>query len=258
MSFNDESFNDLLNFYKDTSNFPSNSKSTYDTYSIVSASYGDGNPLIDDNHCLFNLDNMCENSYLKKNGRIKANIPSSIDGLYFKKGKLYLIEFKGIFYSFPDYKKILKSTIKNIKLKKCESSKENCPLNENTFETFNDIQEIYEDEIFCKLKNKPLESLFIVLPHIYKRYCEYNNLKRDKNGFMNWLINVPKMLIIVFLNDDKKSERYESKTYKSMNNKLAGKYAHLKDLVNMEYLLCTQDEFKEEFINRIYINNSNH
>lgn len=103
MAFDNSDFVNLLNFYKENDNFPDNARKSFNKFSEVSKSDNDAgafkNPLIIDDNCIFDLDNMCWNSHLKNNGSVKSNRPLSVDALHFKNGRLYLIEFKGTFNS---------------------------------------------------------------------------------------------------------------------------------------------------------------
>lgn len=201
-------------------------------------------PLINDDNNIFDLDNMCWNSHLKKNGYVKSNRPSSVDGLYFKNGRIHLIEFKGTFNRTWNLNNILDECIKNI---------DDIKL----IEALNIINNRYDDEILWHLKIKPTDSLFLTLPQIYKYYCENNDEKiYEKEEFLSWLLNVPKRLYVVFLNDSYDSERNESKSFKylQMNKKLEKRYAPFKELANMENSILTQDEFKEVFVDKFFNN----
>lgn len=76
MTFTNSDFVDLLNFYKIQENFPANARKSFDTFSEVSKS-DDGDeskePLIKNDNLIFDLDNMCFNSYLKENGGLKVS-----------------------------------------------------------------------------------------------------------------------------------------------------------------------------------------
>ena len=115
---------------------------------------------------------MCWNSHLKNNGSVKSNRPLSVDALHFKNGRLYLIEFKGVPINSLDYKEILKLIKMDLEKDKCVNFRENCPISNNLMLNLTRTYERYEDEIFCSLKIKPIESLFVVLPKLYKKYCE--------------------------------------------------------------------------------------
>ena len=116
------------------------------------------------------------------------------------------------------------------------------------------IKNRYDDEILCNLKIKPSDSLFLTLPQIYKYYCEKKDIKYNKEEFLSWLLNVPKRLYVVFLNDIHDSKRNESKSYKylRMDKKLKKRYAPFKELANMENSIVTQDEFREGFMREFF------
>ena len=246
MAFGNKDFDDLLNFYKDQNNFPNHAKPSFNKFSEVSKSDDDGNqfknPLIIDDNYIFDLDNMCWNSHLKKNGSVKSNRPASVDALHFHNGRLYLIEFKGTYNVTLDLEKIIDKCIELV--------------DDDLASALHSIKNRYEDEIFCNLKIKPSDSLFLTLPQIYKYYCKEKGLEYNKEEFISWLLNVPKRLYVVFLNDAYDSQRNESKSYKylRMDKRLEKRYAPFKELANMENSIVTQDEFKEVFMERFFNN----
>ena len=242
MAFDNNDFVKLLNFYKDDNNFPDNAKKSFDKFSEVSKSDDVfKNSLIMDDNYIFDLDNMCWNSHLKNNGSVKSNRPSSVDALYFKNGRLYLIEFKGTYNSTLDLEEIMDKCIEKIEDKDLIGALKN-------------IKNKYGDNILCNLKIKPSDSLFLTLPHIYKYYCEKKSIQYDKKEFLSWLLKVPKRLYVVFLNDGHDSRRNESKSYKylRMDKKLEKRHAPFKELANMENSIVTQDEFMDGFIGKFF------
>lgn len=246
MTFGNSDFIELLNFYKNNDNFPKKAKKSFDKFSEVSKSEDKGeskNPLIMDDNLIFDLDNMCWNSHLKKNGSVKSNLPSSVDGLYFAKGKLYLIEFKGTYNATLDLEEIMDKCIEKVD-------------DDDLISNLESIKNRYDDEILFNLKIKPSDSLFLTLPKVYQYYCEKIGLEHNKKEFLSWLLNVKKRLYVVFLNDNFDSERNESKSYKHlrMTKKLEKRYAPFKELANMENSIVTQDEFKEGFIAKFFYN----
>lgn len=245
MAFTNKDFVDLLKFFKDQDNFPDHAKKSFDTISEVSKSGNDEDkyeePLVRDENYIFDLDNMCYNSHLKDNGHVKSNRPSSVDGLHFVKGRLYLIEFKGSYNYTLDLKEIIDECIEKID-------------DEDLIDALNSVKNRYGDEILYNLKIKPSDSLFLTLPQIYKYYCEKTGIEPHKEEFISWLMEVPKRLYVVFLNDVHDSERNESKSYKylRMDKKLEKRYAPFKELAKMENSIVSQDEFKELFISNIF------
>lgn len=245
MTFTNMDFADLLDFYKHQENFPDTARKSFDKFSEISKSDdkedGFKDPLIVDDNCIFDLDNMCYNSHLKNNGHVKSNRPSSVDGLHFVNGRMYLIEFKGTYNATLDLEEIMDKCIEKIN-------------DDDLTGALNTIKERYDDEILCHLKIKPSDSLFLTLPQIYKYYCQKTCREYDKEEFLSWLLNVPKRLYVVFLNDAYSSERNESKSYKylRMDKKLEKRYAPFKELANMENSIVIQDEFKDEFIEKFF------
>lgn len=244
MTFTNNDFEDLLNFFKNQDNFPDYARKSFDKFSEVSKSENEYKyPLIDDDSCIFDLDNMCWNSHLKKNGHVKGNRPSSVDALHFENGRMYLIEFKGTFNATLDLEEVMD---------KCSEKLDDADL----IDALNGVKNRYDDEILCNLKIKPSDSLFLTLPKIYKYYCEKMCLEYNKEEFISWLLKVPKRLYVVFLNDAYESEGNESKSYKylRMDNKLQKRYAPFKELANMENSILTQNEFKEGFMKEFFNN----
>lgn len=242
MTFTNKDFIDLLNFYKNQENFPNNAHKSFDTFSEVSKSDDASNePLIIDDNCIFDLDNMCFNSHLKENGRVKGNRPSSVDALHFVNGRIYLIEFKGTYMDTLDLDDILNKCIEKID-------------EEDLVDALESIKNRYDDEILCQLKIKPSDSLFLTLPHICEYYCEKIDREYNNEEFISWLLNVPKRLYVVFLNDVYDSEGNESKSYKylKIDKKLEKRYAPFKELAKMENSIVTQDEFKESFMEKFF------
>ena len=201
---------------------------------------------------VFNLDHLCFNSYLSNSGRVNSPIPSSVDALYFD-GNMYLIEFKGEPISAQDNKEKLKDIISLLKNDKCSNSNLNCPLSDDLFKSLNNIQSMYSDEILCNLKNKPIESIFLVLPKLYDNYCKKQGIESDKVEFFDWLFKISKIIIIVFLDDEFKSEIGESKSYKYMrrDHALVTKYSPLKGLINAENSIISQSDFNNIFLKKI-------
>lgn len=239
MKFNHNDFSNLLNFYKIQDNFPDNAKKCFEKISEVSKS-NKGRSLINDDKYVFNLDNMCYNSYLKDNCSPKDN-PSCVDALYFKKNKLYLIEFKGTSMFTLDLKVIIDECIKKIK------------NDDELVSNLEFIKKRYDDEIICKLKIKPSDALFLALPQIYKYYCEKENIKYDNSEFFSWLLDVPKKLYFVFSDNTFNSEKNKSKGYKhNMRHKLEKRCSFFKALAKMECLIITATIFKNDFLKEIY------
>ena len=248
MAFGNMDFVELLKFYKDNDNFPAQVRKSFDKFSEVSKSDDDEgeskDSLIIDDNCIFDLDNMCWNSHLKDNGSVKGNRPSSVDGLYFVNGRLYLIEFKGTYNYTLNFEEIMDKCIEKVD-------------NEDLAGALESIKNRYDDEILCNLKIKPSDSLFLTLPKIYRYYCEKTSLEYNKEEFLSWLLKVRKRLYVVFLNDAYDSERNESKSYKylRMDKKLKKDMLHLKNLQTWKIQLSLKMNLEKDLLRNFLIIN---
>ena len=168
MTFTAENFEDLLNFYKDNCKIQSNAKDVYQTLTEISKSDNDDSkPIIEnDSIFLFNLDNLCYNSYLSKSGHISKDLPSSVDALYFS-NTMFLIEFKGEYVYYPDNRRKLKEIIDLF-----ENDEKYAVVSNELINLLKDIHDRYEDRFLSQLKTKPIESIFLVLPKLYEYYCD--------------------------------------------------------------------------------------
>lgn len=247
MVFTNNDFIDMLNFFKDKNCFSKNAKEPFETITEISKSET-GESLIKSNCCLYNLDNIAYNLSLNSLGNPNV-APSSVDALfYFNNNKftLYLIEFKGISINSLDYKEILKLIKKDLENDKCVNSRKNCPISDNLILNLVKAQERYEDEIFCGLKIKPIESLLVVLPKLYKKYCDETgkNYYKTISEFVDWLLRVNKKLYVVFLDDENKTKINK----KNISNKINSKYKYLKSFVNLEHKCYDQKAFEDVFV----------
>lgn len=249
MVFTNQDFIDMLNFFKDKNCFSRNAKEAFETITEISKSET-GESLIKSDYCLYNLDNIAYN--LSLNSLENPNsVPSSVDALfYFNSSKftLYLIEFKGISINSLDYKEILKLIKNDLEKDKCVNSRENCPISDNLISNLIKVRERYEDEIVCGLKIKPIESLLVVLPKLYKKYCDENGNDYYKtiSEFIDWLLRVNKKLYVVFLDDEN-----QNLNKKNISNKINSKYKYLKSFVNLEHKCYNQRAFEDVFVPRL-------
>lgn len=255
MTFTNSNFNELLDFYKDKENFHKNAKEVFQSLSEVSKSNDKySKPLIENDEIfVYNLDHLCSNSFLSQSGRINSSLPSSVDAIHFDGKIMFLMEFKGEFFPHQDNKQMFRDIIKQLENNKCSNPKLNCPLTGDVFNSFYKIQYKYDDEILCKLKTKPLESIFIVLPKMYERYCKQTEIEYNKVEYMDWLFNIPKRIIIVFNDDEYESEKHNTKSQKHLRRdySLKTKYSPLKSIINTENSILTQSEFKKLFLDKI-------
>lgn len=250
MVFTNQDFIDMLNFFKDKNCFSKNAKESFESITEISKSES-GESLIKSNHCLYNLDNIAYNLSLNSQGNPNS-IPASVDALFYFNNNnftLYLIEFKGVPINSLDYKEILKLIKMDLEKDKCVNFRENCPISDNLMLNLTRTYERYEDGIFCSLKIKPIESLFVVLPKLYKKYCDEldKNYYETISGFMDWLLKVNKKLYVVFLDDKNKSKIYK----KNISNKIDSKYKYLKSFVNLEHKCYNQKTFEDVFVSML-------
>lgn len=139
-------------------------------------------PLIaNDDLFMYSFDDMCKEGI----GSVfnKDNLPSTTDALYYKinedKMIIYFIEFK---WSNLDNTKV-KTSINELIGK---LSSKNKFSNNDLLNKLMDLKKSSNDsEILFSLRLKPFESIFIVLPKLYKKYCEENNLEsKDIYSFL--------------------------------------------------------------------------
>lgn len=256
MVFQDENFIEILTLCKNTDNFYKPNKNTFEPICNVSKSDGKKISLIENsNYWLFNFDNICHNVCIKRNGHNKP-LPASYDGLYYKYDNfhlsLFFIEFKNLPINSIDYKEELKIIYKELKNNSCDDVKESCPLTENLFSSLRKIQERYEDEIICNLKNKTTETLFIALPLIFKYFAEKSEINFDweLDSFISWLLKVEKKFIIVFYNDTKISP---ANNKFSIENRLRKKINQFQNIFNFKPIIVNKKRFEEDYLYKEFI-----
>ena len=127
----------------------------------------DSDPLIENEFRMFSLDDIC-----KEYGNFDYyNLPTTTDALWYKIDDdgnfvLYFIEFK--WHDLNRYKN------KNL-IKRTYQKLEDDILEYSMIKDLKIIFKIYKsEEVLFKLRIKPFESLFIVLPELYHEYCAMN------------------------------------------------------------------------------------
>lgn len=237
MSFNDEDFIRLLEYYKNQNNFHIKSKIPYDTVGNISKSGSDLPFIENSNFYMFDFDNLSYNANLRDNGKPKRNLPASCDGLYFDKENktVYFFEFKNLPLKSIDYKHELKSIINELK--------SGYGISNNIIEKLNEIYSRFEDEIICKLKIKTNDSLFFCLPIIYESYCEKNglNFNQCQNDFMLWILNSNKKFIFVFADN---TEISPSNTHFSFDIRLRDKLKHFENIARIKTIIVNKTHFE--------------
>ena len=164
------------------------------------------------------------------------NKPKSTDGIFFKdfKGKLviYLVEFKGRNLNDENEIMALKNHIQE-KIKENEKNDtEKICFRKEMVEKLEEIEANYIDSVQHSLEQKPIETLFITIPTIYKDYCKRNN-KPEKD--IRRFLRTHEIRFFIFAhdkeNDSEDREKDEDATKKiivPLKNKLNGYYLKLK------------------------------
>ena len=127
-------------------------------------------PLIESSYRMLSLDDICkECSKFDKN-----NLPSTTDALWYKFSEeddnliLYFIEFKWHNLDNQKDQKIMEDTFLKVE--------RGTEITQDMKDKFKRLYKSYSDEdVSFKLRLKPFESLFIVLPSLYEDYCSKNN-----------------------------------------------------------------------------------
>lgn len=117
----------------------------------------------------------------------KYNRPKSTDGIFYKyeNGKLvlYLVEFKGHNLSDENQKNNL-TAFKDEIQKEIDGYKKKEPLKRcyktNMVHRLEKIEKNYGDSVQHSLELKPIETLLITIPGLYKDYCRRNG-KKEKD-----------------------------------------------------------------------------
>lgn len=136
-------------------------------------------PLISSSFKMLSLDDICKDC-TKFN---KNNLPSTTDALWYNinsEGKLvlYFIEFKWHNLDVQKDQKIMDETFLNL----VSGTK----ITTDMKDKFKKLRKSYVDEdVTFKLRLKPFESLFIVLPMLFEDYCEREHA--DLNGLHDFL-----------------------------------------------------------------------
>lgn len=175
-SFNDKSFNNHR--YYDTITEISRKKS------------GKQDPLIENDFLMYSLDDIAKGSR-----ELSSNLPKTADALYYKEEEdgnlsLYFIEFKFHNLDDPDAKDLLYNFVDEIyafeNKFKCVSKYKR---------DLNKIKQYYGDDVTHTLILKPIESIKVVIPKLYKEYCKQNSNCEEKD-IESFLENINKKLFV--------------------------------------------------------------
>lgn len=187
-----------------------------------------GQPLIDNDFKMYSLDDMCWDCKL-----LEDNTPKTTDALFYKlndnKLTLYLVEFKFHNLNNPNCRDLFRAIVDDIydssnKKYKCLSDKFKSQLNK--------IKRYYADDIEYSLILKPIESINIVIPSLYKEYCMENNIEeKDIRSFLN---NIEKK-VFVFVSDYSPGGKRNIQRHR-LEPMASGLNSHFQRLVNGEII----------------------
>ena len=231
-------------FFKDKSNFSdSGNKEHYESITEISKS-DNGEALVNSKYRSFNLDNIVDNFYSK-------NKPLSVDGFLVgeKKNKiiLYFVEFKGLDIDSENPKKLFKEVVEKLSDGCCNSCFNECIVNDKIINNLIFSKKRYEDEITNKIKYKYFESIFIVLPRIYEKFCEKKkyNYNLSYGEFISYLINkITKHYFIIFSNSNTKSITTQNQYKNSyLKNKINGNISHILNSTNTQVHIYDENTF---------------
>ena len=185
MTISVEDFVEFLDSYKEDylDSITEISKPREDSNSNLCRVESDLGPLIKSEINMLDFDTICcESSFFQKNNR-----PSTVDAIYYRitqDGKLilYLVEFKGSnlnwdnersFKELETYETAIESLVK----KELIENDIDLNLDEHYLEIHRRIESLCNtnvNKIEFSLRLKAFESIFMVLPSIYKEYVESN------------------------------------------------------------------------------------
>ena len=212
--------------------------------SEISANYK--SPVVDAEIKMYNFDKICQNT---KSFREIKNYSRTTDAFYYKikkngELKLYFIEFKGDYLEKYTKEKDMKSFARFFKkCKKQLPSKEQVSDYEELFNEhqthiygilFSDhqcdniryIRNKFSDSLMESLELKPLESIFVALPVIYKDYIKEHNT--EEINIKKFLESCEKEIWVVALYDNRPKANLQSKRSGSYHKKIETQYDRLK------------------------------
>lgn len=176
-------------------------------------------PLIENNLKMLSLDDICKGCKKFK----KNNVPTTTDALWYNlddhdKLILYFIEFKWHNLNNKKDQKILEEAFLSL-----ERGTEITKDMKDKFQKLN--QNYIDGDVALKLRLKPFESIFIVLPMLYQEYSE----KHPDKGFkdLDTFLKNTKIKVYSFVSDynenklelDKKDEEKLAQKNSDRNNK---------------------------------------
>lgn len=219
-----------------------NNEKYYEDITSVSSSKGE-NPksLVESDVQILNI----EQIMLEKYG--ENNTPAIVDGIYFnfnKKNKLclFFIEFKGDKLDKKPLKEYYKNNICTIKESTCGIQILDCPNKHLNQSKIRKIYEHYEDEMTVQLKLKPLETILIAIPTLFR---EYKKISDTSNALLRDYFNCN--IYVVYANDINSSN-----THLTIKQEIEDKYAsYQKNGIITLYKVMPNDDFADNFIPKI-------
>lgn len=237
-------YSDELQFLKFLNNLiQMQNKKYYNNVSIVSASTR-GDPstaLISSDNKMINFEDLVLDHYRDNNS------PAIVDGLYFNFNNknelcLFFIEFKGNKLNKKAWKNYFKENIKKLPENVCSNQHEDCPITKLNQHSLNKIYEQYADEILVQLKMKPLESLLIAIPTLFKHF---SGLDSKSNYLLNNYFNC--YIYVVHAGGDD-NPLYAQLTSNDVNDK----YALFKNNgLIYDYMVLTEKNFNIKMISKM-------
>lgn len=168
---------EFIEFLKSFDDKSFNNQKFYDTITEISRKKsGDREALIENDFPMYSLDDIAKGSEL-----LSGNLPKTADALYYKEEEdggfsLYFIEFKFHNLDDPDAGDLLMNLVDEIysdeKKFKCISKYK---------KDLNKIKRYYGDDVTHTLILKPIESIKVVIPKLYKEYCMKNEGCEEKD-----------------------------------------------------------------------------
>lgn len=228
----------------------------------------------DDNYkIMFDLQKKI-NEVIMKEDKIRQNLPKSMDGIQYKevhnntKIKLFLVEFKGGNFDgreIRDYINLLKEFMDKIHDREFivddidiseQLDKPRNPI-KNIRDYLCKIEKLAEDSIMVDMMNKPMESLYIVLPMLYNKFHEDNVGKKLSNDeklknlreFRTFINQNCQVVLYVIIYGKYKNKEQSIKHLRSVSTR--HHYQKFKDAGMIEYFnIIYNKDFHEKFLIR--------
>ncbi len=232
---------EFINFLKSFDDGENDNQKYLDTITEISRKHsGKRESLIENDKKMYSLDDIAKGSKT-----LNSNLPKTADALYFKeeddKLSLYFIEFKFHNLDDPDAKDLLYTLVDELyafpKKFKCVSKYKR---------DLNKIKKYYGDNVKHSLILKPIESIRVVIPKLYKEYDSDIN-EKEIERFLN---NIEKKLIVfVSTYTEEGKANLQKERLESMSTGLEQHFDRLKDgnIINNYQILPSSnfDEFLE-------------